>query len=160
MSEQPIKPDQSELLWRQLEARWQADGRYWFPLRADLPPFEILAFHKDYFDSVRERKLREVLKLHGVSTIYELREGRRRELEIEVDSFEPYYSGTEGYWVDRNLDWLIYASHEASITLAGSWLTRAFRATDPGCERLQYEGPFSTFDLRGTINPRSPYRYR
>lgn len=160
MSGRPIKPDQSDLLWKQLEVRWQADGTYWYPLRAGSPSFETLAFHKDYFDRLREQKLRDILKLHGVDTIFELREGRWQELEIEVDSFEPYYSGMEGYWVDLNLDWLVYASHESSITLAGGWLTRAVRAADPGCECLQYEGPYSTSDLRGTADPNSPRRCR
>jgi hypothetical protein len=33
--------------------------------------------------------------------------------------FPFWYNGEEGFWFDKSFDWLIYSSHESSITLAG-----------------------------------------
>jgi len=38
-----------------------------------------------------------------------------------VSLFQPYYNGAEGYWSSDGLDWIIYASHESSVTVGG-WL--------------------------------------
>src|ERR1017187_682000 len=50
----------------------------------------------------------------------------------------------------RGIAWVVYASHESSITVCGDWLIQFFRKEWPGCEELSYRGPFSTEDLRGT----------
>jgi hypothetical protein len=44
--------------------------------------------------------------------------------------FTPRYNGAEGYWTSADLDWIIYASHEASVTLGG-WLVGRVKALWP-----------------------------
>jgi hypothetical protein len=39
--------------------------------------------------------------------------------EMDLELFEPYYNGDEGCWTSENIDWLVYASHERSLTVAG-----------------------------------------
>jgi hypothetical protein len=39
--------------------------------------------------------------------------------------------GLETYWSSRHLDWLIYCSHEDSITFAGAWLVAAIQQAWP-----------------------------
>ena len=52
--------------------------------------------------------------------MWELRE-YGAEYECDVALFEPIYNGAEGYWSSPSLDWIVYASHESSITIGG-WL--------------------------------------
>jgi hypothetical protein len=94
--------------------------------------------------------LRELLTRRRINRIWEMREHSGDEYELELALFRPHYNGAEGYWTSAESDWLVYASHESSITLAGEWLVAGFRDVVPDCDRYQYGGPFSTPDLRGT----------
>jgi hypothetical protein len=38
----------------------------------------------------------------------------------DATEFEPLYNGAEGCWFDTSLSWIVYASHEASISFAGT----------------------------------------
>jgi hypothetical protein len=113
-----------------------------------LPP-GILAFHTDYFDR-KEEILRSLLRERGINRIWELREFGDDEYELDLALFLPQYNFAEGYWTSLHSDWLVYASHEASITLAGDWLVAGFRRIAPDCDCYQYGGPFNTSDLRGS----------
>jgi len=145
-----LSKEEAGRLWRNLQVKWGADGEYWHPLKSvELPP-GMLAFHTDYFDGAKERLLREFLMRRGITRMWELREGGDLEYELELALFEPRYNGAEGYWIAGGLDWLVYASHESSVTLAGEWLVAGFKEVTPDCEQYLYSGPFSTADLRGT----------
>ncbi|HET9318710.1 MAG TPA: hypothetical protein VFO27_03005, partial [Bryobacteraceae bacterium] len=61
-----------------------------------------------------------------------------------------YLWGGEQYCTDKSVDWVVYASHESSITIAGEWLTRIFKEKWPEWSQKSYGGPYSTKDLRGT----------
>ncbi len=66
------------------------------------------------------RLLQLALQEHGVERFWELREyGPCHECDVHL--FEPLYTGAEGYWSSVGLDWIVYASHESSITIGG-WL--------------------------------------
>ena len=137
-------------IWAELKAKWGVDGECWQPLRSKELPEGLLAFHTDYFDEPKEAILRELLARRGIQRVWELREYGDDDCELELSLFRPYYNGAEGYWTSTESDWLVYASHESSITLAGEWLVAAFREVFPECDRYLYGGPFSTTDLRGT----------
>jgi len=142
--------EESDRIWAQLKAKWGVDRDYWYPLKGKELPAGILAFHTDYFDDNKEGILRELLTRRGIQRIWGLREHGDDDCELELSLFQPQYNGAEGYWTSAESDWLVYASHESSIALAGEWLVAAFRETVPGCDRYRYGGPFSTTDLRGT----------
>ena len=142
--------EESDRIWAQLKAKWGVDGDYWYPLKSKELPSGILAFHTDYFDDNKEALLRELLTRRGIRRIWELREHGDDEYELELALFQPHYNGAEGYWTSSGADWLVYASHESSITLAGDWLVAGFKDMVRDCDRYQYDGPFSTADLRGT----------
>ena len=75
---------------------------------------------REFDEAVAYERLREVLASRGIASVWELRE-YGPEYEQDVGLFEPYYNGAEGYWSSGNLDWIIYASHESSVTVGG-WL--------------------------------------
>lgn len=111
-----------------------------------------MAFHEELF---RSRGgvglLRESLARRGVSTVVQLHEFGPPDYEIGVSIFEPRCEGgNEQYSTSESLDWLVYASHESSITIAGGWLADLFRSRWLDWPEKTYRGPFSTPDLRGT----------
>jgi hypothetical protein len=147
--------DREELqrLWASLNSRWDVTTQhYWYPHREGEPAAEVVAFHTDWFDLEKIAVLREVLIEHGVGLVWELREFGEWGCEQGVSAFEPVYNGEEGYWTSSDCEWLVYASHESSISLAGEWLLRGFRQRFPACDKYGYRGPMSTPDQRGTWN--------
>lgn len=96
------------------------DG-YWIPLTI-WKPENTEAFQDKYFEEeFGSERTRQILYSLGVEKVRELREGKI-DYEVDLSVVEFDYSGEEGFWFDETFDWLIYASHESSITFAGSIL--------------------------------------
>jgi hypothetical protein len=143
--------DELRRLWVNLDARWDVKlHQYWWPMREGAPPPNVVAFHTDWFDQGKTAALRGILVDNGIRRVCELREFGEWGCELAAEALEPAYNGEEGYWTPPNFDWLVYASHESSITLAGDWLVENFCRRFPEAVRLTYGGPFSTQDQRGT----------
>ncbi len=144
----------SKRLWSGLKEAWGVGGGYWFPLKEGNPPAHVLPFHVEYFKSINGVSvLREALKARGVSRVFLLCEfAGDPEYEIDLAIYSPGYGeGGEQYSTSKDLGWMVYASHESSITICGEWLTELFRRLHPECSERTYKGPFSTADLRGTL---------
>lgn len=128
-------------LWEALRSAWNVGGAYWHPHRIQTAAEGVLAFHTDYFDSSKVTFLATALAERGVRHVFELREGGQDGLELGLDLLQPFYNGLEGYWTSAGVDWLVYASHESAVTIAGDWLVNAFRAKFRECDNHQYGGP-------------------
>lgn len=119
-------PERAQVAER-LRERWNVDG-FWYPLASEPPAGEVgmdyVAFLVDHFhaDSANPTRLlqRELAK-RGVERVWEMREFGP-EYEISLETFLPTYNGGEGFWTAEPMDWLVYASHENSVTIAGAWL--------------------------------------
>jgi hypothetical protein len=150
-SRRVFRDEELQRLWESLDFRWGVKSdHYWWPLREGVPPPDVVMFHTDWLDGMKFAAVREILFDHGINRIWELREFGEWGCEQHVSAFEPAYTGEEGYWTSSSSDWLVYASHESSVTLAGEWLVASFRQRYPDCDQFSYEGPMSTPDLRGT----------
>jgi hypothetical protein len=150
-----VPRDESQQLWQQIQNRWGANRRYWFwyPMVSTKIPQAVIAFEADWFHSeIPLHVIRHILKLHGVKRIYELRETSGYEYEMDLELFEPYYNGDEGFWTSEPVDWLIYASHERSLTVAGEWLVSAIKAAWPHWEHHLWRG----YDFQGPPDGYSP----
>jgi hypothetical protein len=147
-----IAESESKHLWNQLKESWGIDGGYWFPLKDGHAPENLMAFHTDYWDTRDGAALLcGALKRQGIRRVFQLHEFGDPDYEIDLEILEPgYLDGGERYSTSDPSDWVVYASHESSITVCGDWLIQFFRKEWPGCEELSYRGPFSTEDLRGT----------
>ncbi len=147
-----LSDEESKRLWEELRRIWGIGESYWFPLKEGPIPPHILAFHTDYFQNINgEALLREAFEKRGISTVFLLHEFGDPEYEIELSVFAPgYRDGGEQYSTSEQKDWVVYASHESSITICGHWLTHLFQELHPECPGRTYKGPYSTADLRGT----------
>lgn len=145
---------ESKRLWTQLKIVWDIGEGYWFPLREGPIPPNVMAFHVEYYEKMNGLGLiREALVRRGISRVFELNElgPDEPDNEIELSILKPAYLwGGDQYCTDASADWVVYASHESSVTIAGEWLTRVFKEKWPEWAQRSYGGPFSTKDLRGT----------
>jgi hypothetical protein len=147
-----LSAEESKGIWQDLKRAWHIEESYWFPLKKGPIPLHILAFHTDYFQNIDGLELiRKELEKRHVSTVFLLHEFGDPDYEIDLGIFEPSYrDGGEQYSTSKQMDWMIYASHESSITVCGQWLTEVFCELHPECTERTYGGPYSTPDLRGT----------
>jgi hypothetical protein len=121
-----------------LQSRW---GRWYGGCATCRPPgAETATVHVSAMDvSDSYALLASGLVQAGNERIIELREyGHGYEVATDVVGFK--YTGAEGFWTSADLSWLVYASHEASITFGGRWLIERMRAILPEFERYIYKG--------------------
>jgi len=120
-SRRALTQEESQSIWERVKLRWGMTGGYWYPLQGDAPP-DAVAFDADTFEThIPARLFQSILSDHGLQSAFELRE-YGPEYELELGLVAPAYNGAEGYWTGDELDWLVYASHESTVTVAGEWL--------------------------------------
>jgi len=135
-----LSPSESQEIWGKLKSIWSIKQGYWYPL-AERPEKDVEAFQDSYFEKeFGFERLRAVLHTRLVDHVLELRE-YGPEYEIELSAFEPLYNGAEGYWCDESLNWIIYASHESSMTIGG-WLLEEVKRRWPNWKERIWTTPF------------------
>jgi hypothetical protein len=139
-----LTPSELEDIWISLAVIWDVDQHYWYPLRESLPRRDDCeAFYTPFFEiELGHEKVRQILISHSLLAVYELREGGTGEM-VAVEDLEFYYSSLEGYWTFSDYSWLIYASHESSITFAGVWLLDEIKKAWPNWKNCVYRSPFA-----------------
>lgn len=92
--------------------------------------------------------LRRILLDHGIKRLVELREwGDGYELETQDATFT--YNGAEGSWTSGAMEWMVYASHESSLTFGSRWLIEGMRRCLPLFDRYLYRGwDLARYDVR------------
>ena len=140
---------ESARLWELLSARWGIKKYSWFPLNGAAPPENALAFHQKLWDARDGNSiLLASLARSGVERCFVLRELGPPDYELESSAVDPHYDGSEAFFTSDG-EWLLYSSHESSITVAG-WLADTFRQHWADADKVAYKGRFHTNDLRGT----------
>ena len=140
-----LRADESAHAWSELKRQWGVD-RYWYPVDRPLdadPPPDTMAFRSEAFLTTDvQARLRTIIASQGASRVIELREhdASGPDSEIDVALLEPIYTGAEGFWTDGSFAWVIYASHESSVTLAGAPVLAAFREAFPESDEWVYTG--------------------
>jgi hypothetical protein len=122
-----LESDEIDKLFNRLIVCWDITSHYWYPLY-DTIAEPVIAFDYDSFlNSFGFQKLRDILSRKKI--IYEIRESKYKGYVIKSETFEPAYVGVgEGYWFDDGMTWIIYCSHEGSITFGGEWLINQVKA--------------------------------
>jgi hypothetical protein len=136
-----LSEKESQHLYQKLKHEWNVDG-YWFPLTT-WKSEDTEAFQDKYFEEeFGFEKLQQSLVEIGVEKVFEINEGDIN-YEMEISVFEPCYgtSGSEGFWFDESFEWLIYVSHESSITFSGSILP-VVQKNWKNCQERIWTSPF------------------
>lgn len=146
-----LTKDDSHGVWGRVEERWGVRERIWYPLTDIQIEDEVIAFRTTPFvTGLGSEPLRKALAGRGVRTIYLLFETRENspEYEMDVSMFDlgdnvhgnrPERPGWwfETFWTSRELDWLIYFSHEDTIAVGGKWLIDTIKATWQDWEKFE-----------------------
>lgn len=136
-----LPAEESERVWDSVGRAWGLEpGRYWYPLaetdRADVEAFQ----DRPLLQAVAPEWFGAVLSQRGVERVWELRE-YGPEYELDVLAVEPHYNGAEGVWTSPALDWILYASHESSVTVGG-WMLQELKQTWAEWDRHIWTTPF------------------
>jgi hypothetical protein len=138
---------ESKELRDRLNTVWGVKG-YWYPLSNCDPQINVIAFHQELWEQRDGTALLvQAIQERSIERCFLLLEGPV-DYEIARSLVEPTYRGDESF-VTSDFEWLVYSSHESSITVAG-WLADVYRNQWRDWEALTYGGPFHTDDLRGS----------
>lgn len=110
--------DEAKQIRQQLFKIWKYDS-YWDPLDDCSPKPTVFLMQANVTDDDIERIL-EAVKERANNRIFWINEDHV-DYEIEIDSFDPTKL-YETICCDNNFDWVIYGSHESTITFGGTWL--------------------------------------
>jgi hypothetical protein len=138
-----LSPDEIDALWKRLTATWgMSPEDNWYPLvpaerlrvGSDIQAFDELVF----FWHIGWRGIRRVLAQGGVTRVYQLHgwwwlPGWPEDCELDVELLE--VRGDESFWTSDRMDWVLYVSHEQSLTVAGRWLLDAVKQAWPEWEQ-------------------------
>jgi hypothetical protein len=130
-----LTEDESKGLRARLLQIWSVpENGHWYPLSdTDCP--DVMAFEREPFaKGMPNHALAGSLERHDVSRIYELWESSA-DFEVDVNLIEPGSAGfDELIACSGDMDWIIYVSHESTITIGG-WLLADVKRQWPGWER-------------------------
>lgn len=119
-------------LKRRICAIWGVDDSYyWYPLSTP-PRLDVIAFDSDYIEDV-DQKIKDIqqwIRNQQTELIFELHEDRTL-WRIDTASLDPCYDGRylERYWFDQQMNWIIYASHESTISFGGQGLITSLQSS-------------------------------
>lgn len=108
-----------EQSWRETIARvWGAPDGYWYPLTSKTHPSLVALELIGVRDTLPDR-LRRFFAENAIERLIELRE-LDASSEIQADAATVAYFGSEGFWTSPENQWIIYCSHEGTITFGGA----------------------------------------
>lgn len=103
---------------QRLTAHWGAE-LHWFPLGEKTHPSLIAYDLATVDESALQRRIRGFLSEGRTTRLYEIREyGPCYEIDFGADDFT--YNGAEAFWSDLQGEWIIYCSHENTMTVGGT----------------------------------------
>ena len=110
---------EADRLWWRLERRWGPHRHgFWYPPESVAAPDNTVAFNDEWFALYMPSGLRQILARRGVKRIWQLStEGPQYEMDLAL--LFSSYRQTEGYWIADKMEWVLYQSHEHSLTVAG-----------------------------------------
>lgn len=106
-------------LWKLIEPKWGADGSYWYPLDEKTHPSLVAVGIFNLEQPLIQETIQSFLKTKKINRVIELREYGDENYLIDALAAGFFYTGAEGYWISDTNDWIIYCSHESTITLGG-----------------------------------------
>lgn len=129
-------------IWNKLSNRWDIQNKlsdvwgigkhYWYPL-IESNKEDIISFESSYiFNKEKLSNIKNILLKHGVTQIYEFRESG---LLFKIDNInnynfwdsDDYFWNNEGFWFDDSMDFIIYISHEETLTFGGEAIIKELK---------------------------------
>jgi hypothetical protein len=86
------------------------------------PPDVLVLTEASMWDEQGLVQVRTAVRDMSGGRVTELREYGADYL-VDVEMFEPQYTGAEGVWSDDTLTWIAFASHEGTVAFGGQLAT-------------------------------------
>jgi len=112
-----LKEAETKEIRKGLKEHWNFDGGYWEPL-ISCSPKPFIFFDKTNLDEADFVKIKMIISTI-CTRIYEVNEDGY-DYEIDNSVFEP--DCYETIFTNNKYDWIIYGSHERTISFGGIWL--------------------------------------
>lgn len=109
---------ESEEVRQQLLERWNYDGGYWDPIEARCPTASLFLPKEE----ITEADYQSIIHFISTTATPYLLEITEDETDAEITSAQFHPNCYETIYCDENYEWLIYGSHESTITFAGEEL--------------------------------------
>ena len=109
---------------KKLKVIWDIAEHYWYPL-ASCKRDDLIAFDSRYINNSEKIKyIKGILIDNGVEKLFEyIEDGVAYEIDsiasYEFWNSDDYFWNNEGFWFDDSMKWIIYISHEETITFGG-----------------------------------------
>lgn len=120
---------------------WKDNNYYWYywePLTESQNQKPLIFFEIELFNEYEKKVLTEILIQISGDRILFLREfDYMYNYEIETSLFDIKRNGGEFAYCDTKTEWLIYISHEGTITFSGEKLTTAIKEKLPELMKLK-----------------------
>lgn len=130
MTSRKLTETESVTLLADVKREWAWSGYYFHPLHATTRK-DVLAFDDQSLEPLLpEEEFRAFLTGNGLSTVLWHHEYDPSE-EIALNDFPFFYGHSESFIVDKTLDWIIYWSHEGTVTFGGGGLISTFMSRVP-----------------------------
>lgn len=113
----------ANIIRERVESIWDITQHYWYPLY-ECNRKDVIAFNDDYIekDIKKIKYIQKILLGFNEGTIYEMNEYRKVFI-IDTEKFSPKIpDNLERFWFSEDMGWIIYVSHEGSITFGGEKL--------------------------------------
>jgi hypothetical protein len=98
---------------------WKDKNYYWEPLSKTLNQIPLVYFEKELFKSAVTQKIVDIIKSISGDRIFLLTD-ENINYEVDISSLSVYW--IESAYCNFEADWLIYISHEGTITFSGEVL--------------------------------------
>ena len=115
-----LKPEEKAQIRKQLFEKWNYDGDYWDPLVDNSPHPIVFVMKANLTDSDYDQII-AFIRANAKSRIFEVTEDGA-DAEIEFSLFHP--DCYETMYFDPTFDWVVYGSHESTITFGGTPLIK------------------------------------
>lgn len=113
-----LNEKEKEAVKQQLLERWNYDNEYWDPV-VEKSPAEVIFLPKAEITTADYQSIIHFLDQHAATHLLEVTE---EDIYTAIAQSEIQFNSYETMYCDSRYNWLIYISHESTITFAGDLL--------------------------------------
>ena len=115
-----LKTKETDFVYKQLNKYWNYNGGYWNPLKEKYT-LETIFVMEEYLSEKDKENIIDYLKKEN-KLFYTV-----DELDYNCETEDMYFGGSERVYTSKEFDWIIYFSHERTVTFGGQNLINFVR---------------------------------
>jgi hypothetical protein len=133
-----------DLLILELNARWHWRIPFgWIPISGEEIIADTEIYHADYFDFFEPEITEAIGRLYNLTEVYELVEDGQVGIRPIADCTF-FYDGLERLYTDENFQFMLYFSHETSVTAGGKELLTEIHRLWPAYKNHLWQADYWT----------------